>query len=328
MGTDPATEWLRLSIMALVTTGVAIGITFVTPRTREEVLLAFYERVQPFGWWRVTARTAGDRPDAPLDQLKRRAWAIFYTAASLFLLLLGVGRLMIMPPGASRLRTWVYIILGLALVPLWWRALMQEDLEVDRSLRPEDVQVTDGVLLAERDGLLFALRQLAQHMRIVYGMAVAVEPRGVHQVEEERPRILLFEVVQELLLYLAGRDRHARATISIGRADGYHVVEIEPEGEGIDFGRAPERARGVRPLAYDVLRARRRAPVARRWAAAGRAGPAPRPAHRARDRDRAGAGGGVAAADAPAGRAASGRIPWSKRGIPLRGLTRDRSAVI
>ena len=31
------------------------------------------------------------------------------------------------------------------------------------------------------------------------------------------------------------------------------MVEIEPEGEGLDFGRAPERACGVRPLAYDVL---------------------------------------------------------------------------
>jgi SSS family solute:Na+ symporter len=203
MGTDPDTEWLRLSIMALVTTGVAIGITYVTPSTREEVLLAFYERVQPFGWWSTTARTAGDRPDAPLESLKRRGWAIFYTAASLFLLLLGVGRLMIMPPGASLLWTWVYVILGLALVPLWWRALVQEDLEVDRSLRPEDVQVTDRILLQERDGLLLPLRrQLAQHMRIVYGMEVVVEPRGVHQVEEEGQRILLFEVVQELLLYL------------------------------------------------------------------------------------------------------------------------------
>ena len=253
MGTDPETEWLRLSIMALVTTAVAIGITYVTPATREEVLLAFYERVQPFGFWRTTARAAGDRPGAPLESFRRRAWAIGFTAASLFLLLLGVGRLMIMPPGASILWTWVCIILGLALVPLWWRAMLQEDLEVDRSLRPEDVQVTDGVLLAEKDGLLLALRQLAQHMRIVYGMEVAVEPRGAHQVEEEGQRILLFEVVQELLLYLAGRDRHARARIALSQAGDHHLVEIAPEGEGLDFGRAPERARGVRPLAYDVL---------------------------------------------------------------------------
>jgi solute:Na+ symporter, SSS family len=124
--------------------------------------------------------------------------------------------------------------------------------EVDRSLRPEDVQVTDGVLLQRRDGLLLALRQLAQHMRIVYGMEVAVEPRGMHQVEEEGQRMLLFEVVQEVLLFLAGRDRRARVRIALGREAGYHLVEIEPEGE-VDFGRALERARGVRPLAYDVL---------------------------------------------------------------------------
>jgi SSS family solute:Na+ symporter len=253
MGVDPESEWLRLSIMALVTTAIAIAITYVTPATREEVLLAFYERVQPFGWWRLTARTAGDRPDAPVEAFWRRAWAIALTAGSLFLLLLGVGRLMIMPPDTLLLWTWVYIVAGLALIPLWWRAMLQEDLEVDRSLQPEDVQVTDGILLQKRDGLLLALRQLARHMRIVYGMEVVVEPRGPHQVEEEGQRILLFEVVQELLLYLAGRDRGTTARIILRRDDGQHLVEVEPGGEGIDFGRAPERARGVRPLGYDVL---------------------------------------------------------------------------
>jgi hypothetical protein len=149
---------------------------------------------------------------------------------------------MIMPPDASILWTWVYITLGLALVPLWWRALLQKDLEVDRSLRPEDVQVTDGVMLQERDGLLLALRQHAQHMRIVYGMEVAVEPRGVHQVEEEQ-RMLLFEVVQELLLYLAGRDCHGGGRIALGRADGYMWSRSSRRGNAsISAGRRSGRA--------------------------------------------------------------------------------------
>lgn len=41
--------------------------------------------------------------------------------------------------------------------------------------------------------------------------------------------------------------------VILGREDGYHLVQLEPEGAGLDFGRAPERARGLRPLAYDVL---------------------------------------------------------------------------
>ena len=72
MGTAPETEWLRLGIVALVTTAVAIGVPYITPATRKEVLLSFYERVQPFGYWRRTARAAGDRADAPVEALKRR----------------------------------------------------------------------------------------------------------------------------------------------------------------------------------------------------------------------------------------------------------------
>lgn len=254
MGTDPATEWVRLGIMALVTTAAAIGVTFVTPPTRPGVLLAFYERVQPFGFWPQTAAAAGDRPDAPTEALKQRLWAMALTAASLFLLLVGVGRLMIAPPDVNPLWTWVAILAGLALVPLWWRATMVDDLEVDRSQQADDLQVRDRVLLQDKDGLLLALRQLAQHMRVVYGMEVTVEPHGSHQVKEEGHRFLLFEVVQDLLLFIAGRDRNPPPVrISLGCEDGYHRLELEPQGETVDFGRPPVRAAGVRPLAYDVI---------------------------------------------------------------------------
>jgi SSS family solute:Na+ symporter len=253
LGTNEEEEWIRLGTMALVMTAAAIGITYVTPPTRPEVLLSFYERVQPFGLWSRTAELAGDRPTAPLEALRRRLKALVLTAVSLFLLLLGVGRLMIPLPEVNHLWTWVFIIAGLALIPLWMRDLLQEDLEVDRSLRPEDTQVTDRVLIDNDDGLLLALRQLAQHMKIVYGMDVDVATRGAHRVEEEGQRIVLFEVVQELLLYLAGRDRAVSARVSLAQEAGYHLVQLEPAGEAIDFGRAPQRAPGLRPLAYDVL---------------------------------------------------------------------------
>jgi solute:Na+ symporter, SSS family len=101
LGTNPETEWLRLGIMALVTTVAAIAVTFATPATSDLVLLAFYERVQPVGWWGRTARLAGDRPDAPLVSLGRRAYAVGATALSLFLLLVGAGRLLINTPQTS-----------------------------------------------------------------------------------------------------------------------------------------------------------------------------------------------------------------------------------
>ena len=229
MGTDPEGEWLRLSIMALVTTAAAIGVTYVTPPTHRDVLLAFYERVQPFGFWRETAPLAGDRAEAPVEGLRRRLWAMLVTGLSLFLLLFGVGRLLISPPDANPLWTWVAILAGLALIPLWWRAVLrEEDLEVDRSLRPEDVQVTDRALLEARGGLVVALRQLAQHMRVVYGANVEVEARGRHQVEEDGKRVQLFQVVQDLLLFLAQRNPRATAHVSVGREGGNHLVRLAP----------------------------------------------------------------------------------------------------
>ncbi len=132
LGTDPETDWLRLLIMASVTTGAAIGITFVTPATDREALVAFYRRVRPFGWWSRTAASAGDQPDAPLTSLWRHARAAIACAASLFFLLVGVGRLLIGLPETSAVWTWGLIVAGLACIPLWWRDLTRP-LEIDRS---------------------------------------------------------------------------------------------------------------------------------------------------------------------------------------------------
>jgi solute:Na+ symporter, SSS family len=121
LGTDAETEWVRLGIMALTTTTAAIAMTFFTPPTEDRTLLGFYQRVRPFGWWPRAARLRGDEPAAQLAALGRRLRAVGLTAASLFLLLAGVGRLLVAPPGASGELTWVAVIAGVALVPLWWR---------------------------------------------------------------------------------------------------------------------------------------------------------------------------------------------------------------
>jgi len=135
-GTAPETEWLRLALMAVLTTTAAVGITYVTPPTDPEVLRAFYMQVRPFGFWGRTARLAGHRPQAPRQALLRQLRAVMLTALSLFCLLAGVGRLMLSTPGASLLWSWALVTAGLALIPLWWRELKREELETDRRLEP------------------------------------------------------------------------------------------------------------------------------------------------------------------------------------------------
>lgn len=253
LGTDPETEWLRLGIMALVTTSAAVGITYFTPRTDDQVLVSFYERVQPFGFWSNTAQNAGDRPGAPFEALQRRLKAASLTALSLFFLLVGAGKLMLSPPGETAFWVWAVLLAGVALIPLWWRELKQEDLEIDRSLQPKDVQVTDDTLFEEKNGLQAALQQFALHMKLVYGMEVEVGVRGAHSMKEPGQRLLMFQNVEDLLLYMARYCKLARARVILSQQDEYHLVELVPE-KSIDFTAPPGEGAGrVQPLAYDIL---------------------------------------------------------------------------
>lgn len=122
-GVDPDLEWLRLGLMALISTTAVVGIVFVTPRTDPAVLAAFYERVQPVGFWSDTARLLGQDPAMPKTGFWRLTGATAITAASVFCMLGGTGRLLITPPGASMVVTWILIAIGLVLTPVWWRAI-------------------------------------------------------------------------------------------------------------------------------------------------------------------------------------------------------------
>jgi solute:Na+ symporter, SSS family len=71
----------------------------------------------------------------------------------------------------------------------------------------------------------------------------------IHEVGQ---RVLLFEVVQDLLLLLARRARVGRCRVSVGRERGMHRVEIVPVGPPADMDGDAGPARGHRGAA-DVL---------------------------------------------------------------------------
>jgi solute:Na+ symporter, SSS family len=147
-------EWVRLGVMALATTGAAIGITFVTPRTDPAVLAAFYHRVHPAGFWRRTAarvsalEAEAGRGSAPVsdaaanggagaasggnvlhptrhhDPVRRLLDGLAgagITATSLFLLLYGFGGMLIAAPHRSLAWPIMALTAGVALIPVWWR---------------------------------------------------------------------------------------------------------------------------------------------------------------------------------------------------------------
>ncbi|MFQ5640837.1 MAG: sodium:solute symporter family protein [bacterium] len=114
-------EWIRLGVMALTSTSVAIAVTYFTPATDENILVQFYQRVKPAGFWRKTAAAAGDDPNRAVTGLSKEAKTTALSALSLFLMLVGVGKLLIRPAMESSLWGWLCILAALALIPLWWK---------------------------------------------------------------------------------------------------------------------------------------------------------------------------------------------------------------
>lgn len=153
LGDAPDEDALRLAVMAAVSTLAAVGVTFVTPPTDEATRVAFYRRVRPFGFWRDTARAAGDDPARSPRLLANRLGLTATAAASLFLVLVGAGRLLVPAPGASAAASWALLLAGLALVPVWVRwgfgpgALVED---VPDAVGDEIVEVSAQHELAER----------------------------------------------------------------------------------------------------------------------------------------------------------------------------------
>jgi len=114
-------EWIRLSLMALFSTVAAVTVTYFTPRTDEKVLKAFYKRVNPVGFWRNTATLVDGDPRKPLNDFIKETKTTILTALSLFLMLVGTGKLLVRPPTESSFFPWLCITLALVLIRFWWK---------------------------------------------------------------------------------------------------------------------------------------------------------------------------------------------------------------
>lgn len=117
-------EWIRLGSMALISTLAAVLVTFFTPRTKQDILNDFYKRVKPMGLWQNTAKAIGGDSKLPLKQLFLGFKSVAITSISLFAMLVGVGKLVLFLPGDSIIWPLVFILISLALVPLWWKDML------------------------------------------------------------------------------------------------------------------------------------------------------------------------------------------------------------
>jgi Na+/proline symporter len=116
-------EWIRLAVMAAASTAAAVIVTWFTPATEAGTRQTFYQRVRPPGFWANTARELGEPGGTPLMKLRRGLANTALTGVSLYLLLYGVGTLLLPAARPSTLWSVVAIIGGIALVPVWHKRL-------------------------------------------------------------------------------------------------------------------------------------------------------------------------------------------------------------
>jgi len=116
-------EWLRLLLMSSISTVVVVMVTLLTRPTAETTLLEFYRRVEPPGFWKVTAEKLGVEACLPIKAFKEGAYLTITTSLSLYFLLVGVGKLILPTPGSAITYAWIYLGLGILSVLLWWRKM-------------------------------------------------------------------------------------------------------------------------------------------------------------------------------------------------------------
>ncbi|UCE67021.1 MAG: Na+:solute symporter [Candidatus Zixiibacteriota bacterium] len=120
-------EWLRLLLMSSLSTIIVVTVTLLTRPTEESVLLEFYNRVKPPGFWKNTAAKSGNEKRRPMDDFKKGVYMTFTTSLSVYLLLVGFGKLILPAPESSPVLAWILIILGVASIGLWWRKLFPKN---------------------------------------------------------------------------------------------------------------------------------------------------------------------------------------------------------
>ncbi|MBD3332825.1 sodium transporter [candidate division GN15 bacterium] len=119
-------EWLRLLLMSMISTVIVVIVTLATRPTDSSLLAEFYRKTRPPGFWAKSAVRLGVERTVPLSALKRGLFMAVMTSLSVYLLLYGCSRLLVPLPGQSSVYAAIAMVLGLAIVPVWWRRMSRE----------------------------------------------------------------------------------------------------------------------------------------------------------------------------------------------------------
>jgi hypothetical protein len=117
-------EWMRLLLMSALSTFFVVVSALMSSPTEENKRIAFFKRVQPPGFWEKTASKAGMDPIKPRLKLFEGMKLTSLTGATCFLLLAGIGKLIVSMPDSSPIYPMLLIAGGLICVPFWSKKLL------------------------------------------------------------------------------------------------------------------------------------------------------------------------------------------------------------
>lgn len=109
------------------------------------------------------------------------------------------------------------------------RLLIKQAIHLTRTLA---IELNPPVLRG--DGLDMALGWLARHMEEMYGLHVDLEMRDPVEVHSEDKRVLLVQLVRELLLNVVKHADVQQAKVTVIEQNEHILIRVEDEGDGFD----------------------------------------------------------------------------------------------
>jgi peptidoglycan/LPS O-acetylase OafA/YrhL len=94
-------EGLRMLLVTLAGTGVAISVSLLARVEPSEGLCAFYRRARPPGFWGPVALACGEAPARPVERLRRGSVATAGVSLAVFCVLVAAGSWLVGSPAPA-----------------------------------------------------------------------------------------------------------------------------------------------------------------------------------------------------------------------------------
>src|SRR5262245_6978490 len=101
--------------------------------------------------------------------------------------------------------------------------------------------------ILKNEGLKSILQWLQQQMKDLHGLEVALDTDGEIRIDDGDTRVLVFQILRELLFNAAKHSGSPRAKVSVKELDGHITVDIADQGRGFDVLTADNGQKDDRP---------------------------------------------------------------------------------